>query len=55
MFNRIVFRGKYSKFFKVNILDLSKREFFILFILVVFTVVLGIYPTPIIDGLQNLF
>jgi NADH-ubiquinone oxidoreductase chain 4 len=52
MFNRIVFGGKYSKLFKVNILDLSKREFFILFILVLFTVILGIYPAPIIDGLN---
>lgn len=52
MFNRISFGGKYSKFFKVNVPDLNKREFFILFILVVYTVILGIYPIPILDGLH---
>src|SRR5919198_2840480 len=52
MFNRISFGGKYSKFFKVNIPDLNKREFFILFILVLYTVLLGIYPIPILDGLH---
>jgi NADH-ubiquinone oxidoreductase chain 4 len=52
MFNRIIFGGKYSKYFSVNLLDLTKREFYILFILVVFTVFFGIYPAPIIDGLN---
>jgi NADH-ubiquinone oxidoreductase chain 4 len=52
MFNRIVFGGKYSKFFDVNLVDLSKREFYILFVLVVLTVTLGIYPAPILDGLH---
>jgi NADH-ubiquinone oxidoreductase chain 4 len=52
MFNRISFGGKYSKFFKVNIPDLNKREFFILFTLVIFTVLFGIYPSPILDGLH---
>lgn len=52
MFNRIAFGGSYSKFFKANISDLNKREFFILLTLVVFTVVLGIYPAPILDGLH---
>jgi len=52
MFNRIAFAGSYSKFFKVNIPDLNKREFHILLTLVVFTVVLGIYPAPILDGLH---
>lgn len=52
MFNRISFGGKYSKFFKVNVPDLNKREFFILFILVVYTVILGIYPISILDGLH---
>jgi NADH-ubiquinone oxidoreductase chain 4 len=52
MFNRIAFGGSYSKFFKVNIPDLNKREFFILLTLVTFTVVLGIYPSPILDGLH---
>jgi NADH-ubiquinone oxidoreductase chain 4 len=52
MFNRIAFAGTYSKYFFVNIPDLNKREFFILLTLVVFTVVLGIYPAPILDGLH---
>jgi NADH-ubiquinone oxidoreductase chain 4 len=52
MFNRIVFAGSYSKFFIFNIPDLNKREFYILFTLVVFTIVLGIYPAPILDGLH---
>jgi NADH-ubiquinone oxidoreductase chain 4 len=52
MFNRIAFAGAYSKFFLVNIPDLNKREFFILLTLVVFTVVLGIYPAPVLDGLH---
>jgi NADH-ubiquinone oxidoreductase chain 4 len=52
MFNRIAFAGSYSKYFLVNIPDVNKREFFILLTLVVFTVVLGIYPAPILDGLH---
>ena len=52
MFNRIAFAGSFSKFFLVNIPDLNKREFFILFTLVVFTVALGIYPSPVLDGLH---
>jgi NADH-ubiquinone oxidoreductase chain 4 len=52
MFNRIAFAGSYSKFFIYNIPDLNKREFCILFTLVVFTIVLGIYPATILDGLH---
>jgi NADH-ubiquinone oxidoreductase chain 4 len=52
MFNRIAFGGKYSKLFKVNLPDLNKREFFILFVLVIYTVLLGIYPIMILDGLH---
>jgi NADH-ubiquinone oxidoreductase chain 4 len=53
MFNRIFFAGPFS----VNswldyIPDLNKREFFILFILVIFTVTLGLYPSIILDGLS---
>ena len=29
-----------------------KREFFLLFILVLFTIILGIYPSIILDGLH---
>ena len=52
MFNRIVFGGSFTKFFDANINDVSKREFFVLFTLVMLTVVLGIYPAPILDGLH---
>lgn len=52
MFNRVAFGGTFSKFFKESISDLTKREFFILFTLVVLTVVLGIYPSFILDGLH---
>ncbi len=52
MFNRIVFGGSYSKFFESSISDVNKREFFILFTLVVLTIVLGIYPAPVLDGLH---
>jgi NADH-ubiquinone oxidoreductase chain 4 len=52
-YNRISFGGSFSKYFEKNINDLNKREFFMLFTLVVFTVVLGIYPAPVLDGLHN--
>ena len=52
MFNRISFGGKYSKFFSINVPDLNKREFFILLTLVLFTIILGIYPTPVLNGLH---
>ena len=52
MFNRIAFAGSYAKFFKVNIPDLNRREFYILLTLVLFTVLLGVYPAPILDGLH---
>lgn len=52
MFNRIVFGGSLSRFFKFNVPDLSKREFYILLVLSVLTVVFGIYPAPILDGLH---
>jgi NADH-ubiquinone oxidoreductase chain 4 len=52
LFNRIAFGGSFSKYFEANIVDVNKREFYMLFTLVLFTVVLGIYPTPILDGLH---
>ena len=52
MYNRIAFAGSFSKFFRVNIPDVNKREFFVLFTLVVFSVALGIYPTPVLQGLH---
>jgi NADH-ubiquinone oxidoreductase chain 4 len=52
MFNRIAFGGSFSKHFNVNIPDLNKREFSVLIPLVIFTVVFGIYPAPILQGLH---
>ena len=52
MFNRIAFGGTFSKYFETNLVDLNKREFYMLFSLVLFTVVLGIYPAPVLDGLH---
>jgi NADH-ubiquinone oxidoreductase chain 4 len=52
MFNRISFGGSFTRFFEENVSDLTKREFFLLFTLVAFTVILGIYPSVILDGLH---
>ena len=52
MFNRIAFGGSFSKYFEANLIDLNKREFYMLFTLVLFTVILGIYPIFILDGLH---
>lgn len=52
MFNRIAFGGSYSKLIENTIPDLNKREFYILLTLVIFTVIFGIYPAPILDGLH---
>jgi NADH-ubiquinone oxidoreductase chain 4 len=52
MFNRISFGGSFSKFFEESINDLTKREFVLLFILVFFTILYGIYPSLILDGLH---
>jgi NADH-ubiquinone oxidoreductase chain 4 len=51
-FNRIAFGGSYTKYLQENVNDLNKREFFMLLILVLFTVILGVYPSPILDGLH---
>ena len=52
MFNRIALGGSFSKFFNENLSDVTKREFFLLFILVSFMGFLGIYPSLILDGLH---
>ena len=44
--------GVFSKFFLENISDISLRETNILLLLVLFTIILGIYPSIIIDGLN---
>lgn len=52
MYNRIAFGGSFNKDIVANIPDLNKREFLILFTLVMFTFALGIYPVPILKGLH---
>jgi NADH-ubiquinone oxidoreductase chain 4 len=52
MYNRIAFGGNLSQLISINIPDLSKREFNILLTLVFFTILLGIYPIYILDGLH---
>lgn len=52
MFNRIAFGGSLSKYIEKSIPDLNLREFFILLPLVVFTILFGMYPAPILDGLH---
>jgi NADH-ubiquinone oxidoreductase chain 4 len=52
MYNRISFGGSFTKLIQFGLVDLNKREFLLLFILVLFTVVLGIYPGIIINLLD---
>lgn len=53
MFNRIAFGGAFFlTSLKNNLVDLNIREFFMLFTLVLFTIILGVYPAPILDGLH---
>jgi NADH-ubiquinone oxidoreductase chain 4 len=52
MFNRISFGGSFTQFFRENISDLTQREFYLLLILVLFTVILGIFPSIILDGIH---
>nr|ATE46965.1 NADH dehydrogenase subunit 4 [Aspergillus oryzae] len=52
MYNRIVFGGSYSLYFVENIGDVTRREFIMLLVFVILTVLFGIYPAPILDGLH---
>jgi NADH-ubiquinone oxidoreductase chain 4 len=52
MYNRVSFGGNLSRYFTINLIDLKKREMLILLILIYYTVLLGIYPIPIINGLN---
>ena len=52
MFNRTSFGGSFSKIIENGLLDVNKREFILLFILVLFTIVLGIYPSLILNILD---
>lgn len=52
MYNRIIFGGSYSIYFIENIGDVTRREFIMLLVFVILTVLFGIYPAPILDGLH---
>ena len=52
MYNRIAFGGSYSVYFVENIGDVTRREFIMLLVFVILTVLFGIYPAPILDGLH---
>ena len=51
MYNRIAFGGTLSSFFAVNVPDLNKREFVLLFTLVALTV---LPPSPLSHSQQSL-
>ena len=51
MFNRIIFGGTFKNSY-TYFSDLNKREYSILLILVIFTVILGVYPSIILDSLH---
>jgi NADH-ubiquinone oxidoreductase chain 4 len=51
MFNRIIFGGIFKGWY-TYLPDLNKREYSILLVLVIFTVILGIYPSIILDSLN---
>lgn len=52
MYNRISFGGFFTKIIEQTVYDINKREFILLFILVVFTVFFGIYPSLITNVLD---
>jgi NADH-ubiquinone oxidoreductase chain 4 len=52
MFNRVAFGGSFSKLLQESLYDLSKREFILLLILVLFTISYGIYPSFITNVLD---
>lgn len=52
MFNRTSFGGSFSKMIENGLLDVNKREFILLLILVLFTIIFGIYPSLILNVLD---
>ncbi len=52
MYQRIAFGGVYSRMFTFSMPDVTKREFTILVILVVPTILFGIYPAAILDAIH---
>lgn len=51
MFNRISFGGSLTRFLEESLYDINKREFILLFTMVVLTVILGIYPSIILNNI----
>jgi NADH-ubiquinone oxidoreductase chain 4 len=52
MFNRTSFGGSLTKYFDELVFDLNKREFLMLIILVILTILFGIYPSFILNSLH---
>jgi NADH-ubiquinone oxidoreductase chain 4 len=52
LFNRVSFGGSFTRFLEESVYDVNKREFIMLFILVAFTIVFGIYPSLILNVLD---
>ena len=52
MFNRVSFGGPFSKLLQESLYDINKREFILLFILVVLTIIYGVYPLSITTTLD---
>ncbi|KAJ6435987.1 NADH dehydrogenase subunit 4 (mitochondrion) [Purpureocillium lavendulum] len=52
LFNRVAFGGSFTRFLEESIYDVNRREFVMLFILVIFTIVFGIYPSLILNVLD---
>jgi NADH-ubiquinone oxidoreductase chain 4 len=53
MFNRTSLGGSFTKLlYEQNIFDINRREFLLLFILVIFTIILGIYPSLLLNALH---
>ena len=51
LFNRIAFGGSFSVYMS-SMIDVTLREFSVLFILAIFVIILGVYPSFILDGLH---
>ena len=52
LFNRVSFGGSFTRFLEESVYDVNKREFLMLFTLVAFTIVFGIYPSLILNVLD---
>jgi NADH-ubiquinone oxidoreductase chain 4 len=52
MYNRISFGGFFTKILEHTVYDINKREFILLFILIILTIFFGIYPSLITNILD---